>query len=52
MKLKKSGSRGTYETPAILEVNVISEGILCESGLGGSTAERYDRVEDVDGWGI
>lgn len=53
MKFKPFADRGSYQTPSIVEVNVTSEGILCVSDdQGGSTAESYDRVEDLDGWGI
>lgn len=54
MKLKTfTNWRGhCYQSPAVVEIDVISEGILCESSEGGSTAEMFDRVEDVDGWGI
>ena len=53
MKQKPFADRGSYQSPSIMEIDVISEGILCESGdMGGSTAESYDRVEDLDGWGI
>lgn len=53
MKLKPFASRDCYQSPAIVEVDVISEGILCESiEAEGSTGEKYDRVDDLDGWGF
>ena len=53
MKLKQFADWGSYQSPSIMEIDVTSEGILCESGdMGGSTAESYNRVEDLDGWGI
>ena len=53
MKLKPFASRDCYQSPAILEIDVTSEGILCEStGTEGSTGEKFDRVDDLDGWGI
>jgi hypothetical protein len=52
MRLKAFGCMGIYETPAIVEIDVISEGILCESNSDGSSAEKYDRVEDLEGWGF
>jgi hypothetical protein len=51
MKLKAITEREAYETPAIIGIDVISEGVLCSSGQEGSI-EDYDRVGDVDGWGI
>ena len=53
MKQKPFTDRGSYLSPSIMEIDVISEGILCESGEdGGSTGEQYDRVYDLDGWGF
>ena len=49
MKLKPFADWGSYQSPSIVEINAISEGILCASG-DGSAGEMYDRVEDTDGW--
>ena len=35
-----------YETPAIAEVDLTSEGILCTS----DTIEKFDYIEDETGW--
>ena len=51
MKLKSINSMEAYESPAIIGIDVIPEGVLCSSGQEGSI-EDYDRVGDVDGWGI
>ena len=50
MKLKLFTSQDCYQSPAVVEIDVISEGILCESPDEGSDGEKYNRVEDLDGW--
>lgn len=53
MKQKPFADRDSYQSPSIVEIDVISEGILCESTEEeGSTGEKYDRVDDLDGWGF
>ena len=53
MKQKPFADRGSYQSPSIMEIDVISEGILCESTEAeGSTGEKYDRVDDLEGWGF
>ena len=46
MKQKLFEFRRIYQAPAISEVDLTSEGILCASG----TIEKFDFIEDEDGW--
>ena len=47
MKKKLLDLQDVYQSPAVTEVDMASEGILCASG---STVEIFDWVEDEDGW--
>jgi len=47
MKKKLIDFQGVYQSPAVTEVDMASEGILCASG---STIEDFDWVEDGEGW--
>ena len=46
MKQLRNDMQMTYEAPAVAEVNMTLECILCLSG----TLENFDWVEDEDGW--
>ena len=46
MKQKLFEFGSSYQAPAISEVDLTSEGILCASG----TIEKFDFIEDEDGW--
>ena len=46
MKQKRNDMQRAYEAPAVAEVNLALEYILCTSG----TVEAFDWVEDTDGW--
>ena len=46
MKLKTLEIKKMYVSPDLVEVNIASEGILCESG----SIEGFDWVEDEEGW--
>lgn len=48
MKQKTFESRRAYEAPAVTEVNLTSEGILCLSG----GIEKFNFIDDLDGWEI
>ena len=47
MKKKLIDFQGVYQSPAVTEVDMASEGILCASD---STIENFGWVEDGDGW--
>ena len=46
MKQKRNAMQRAYEAPAVAEVNLASECILCTSG----TLEQFGWVEDEEGW--
>ena len=46
MEFKALETRKMYESPALVEVDVASEGILCESG----SIDGFDWIEDQEGW--
>lgn len=46
MKQKLLDFGRIYQAPAISEVDMTSEGILCSSG----TIEKFDFIEDEGGW--
>jgi hypothetical protein len=47
MKMKSIDLQGVYQSPAVMEVDMASEGVLCASG---NTVEDFGWVEDEDGW--
>lgn len=46
MKQKRNDMQRAYEAPAVTEVNLTLECILCTSGI----LEQFDWVEDNEGW--
>lgn len=49
MKKKLIDFQGVYQSPAVTEVDMASEGILCASG---STIEDFGFIDDKEGWEI
>ena len=47
MKKKLLDLQDVYQSPAVTEVDMASEGVLCASD---STIEAFDWVEDGEGW--
>ena len=46
MKQLRNDMQMTYEAPAVAEVIMTSENILCASG----TLEKFGWIEDEEGW--
>ena len=46
MKKKLIDLQGVYQSPAVTEVDMASEGILCASG----SIEKFEFFEDEEGW--
>lgn len=46
MKKKLIDLQDVYQSPAVTEVDMASEGILCASG----SIEKFDFFEDEEGW--